>query len=113
MRNIAANIDAWVYGNRGNRSLSQQTLENRLEMKADEIARVASMTEQQRQKLHLAGLGDIRHFADRVDAIKVKHQSTEFSQKEWNAIFQEIRPLQVDLSAGVVRCRLAFRQDAA
>ena len=101
VRNIAANIDAWVYGNRGNRGLSQQTLENRLDMKVDEIARAAGMTEQQRQKLHLAGLGDIRHFADRVDAIKVKHQATEFSQQEWNAIFQELRPLQADLRRGL------------
>ena len=101
VRNIAANIDMWVYGNRGNRGLSQQTLENRLDMKVDEIVRAAGMTEQQRQKLHLAGLGDIRHFADRVDAIKVKHQATEFNQKEWNAIFQEIRPLQVDLRRGL------------
>lgn len=101
VRNIAANIDAWVYGNRGNRGLSQQTLENRLDMKVDEIARAAGMTEQQRQKLHLAGLGDIRHFADRVDAIKLKHQATEFSQQEWNAIFQELRPLQADLRRGL------------
>jgi hypothetical protein len=101
VRNIAANIDAWVYGNRGNRGLSQQSLENRLDMKVDEIARAAAMNEQQRQKLHLAGLGDIRHFADRVDAIKVKHQATEFSQQEWNAIFQELRPLQVELRRGL------------
>ena len=40
VRNIAANIDAWVYGNRGNRGLSQQSLEkSQLDMKVDEIAR--------------------------------------------------------------------------
>ena len=53
-------------------------------------------------------MGDIRHFADRVDAIKVKHQATEFSQQEWNAIFQELRPLQVELRRGLFNADSLF-----
>jgi hypothetical protein len=101
VRNIEANIDAWVYGNRGNRGASQQNLETQLDMKVEDIARSAGMSEAQRQKLRLAGLGDIRHFADRVDEIKVKHQSTEFSQQQWRAIFEEIRPLQAEVRRGL------------
>ncbi len=101
IRNIEANIDNWVYGNRRNRGGGQQPLDLLLKMKTEEIARAVDLSETQKGKLLLAGQGDVRRFIDRVDEIKLKYQSNEMFQNDWNRIFQEIRPLQIALGRGL------------
>jgi hypothetical protein len=102
MQSINVNIDAWVYGNRRNGS-GEGRLVSLLKTKADELARMTGLSETQKQKLLLAGEGDVRRFVDRVDEIKLKHQATEFTQVEWQKIFEEIRPLQIELRSGLFR----------
>jgi hypothetical protein len=102
MQSINVNIDAWVYGNHRNQS-GEGRLESLLKTKADELARMTGLSEAQKQKLLLAGQGDVRRFVDRVDEIKLKHQSTEFTQVEWRNVFEEIQPLQIELRKGLFR----------
>ena len=48
-----------------------------LRTKVGQVARSAHLTEAQKQKLLLAGEGDIRHFLDRLDEMKSKFQGPE------------------------------------
>ncbi len=60
-------------------------LERRLTARVNEIHRICPLTEAQRKKLNLAGLGDIRHFFADVEKIK-----------------QTIRDRQIDPAFGVI-----------
>jgi hypothetical protein len=94
IRNLDANIDNWLFGNRRFSDNPSQKLSLILKVKSAAFARMAGLSESQREKLLLAGEGDIRRFLDRVDEIKLKHRSNEMPQGAWNRIFQEIQPLR-------------------
>jgi hypothetical protein len=94
IRNLDANIDNWLFGNRRFSDNPSQKLLLILKVKADALARMAGLSELQKEKLLLAGEGDIRRFLDRVDEIKLKHRTNEMPQGAWNRIFQEIQPLR-------------------
>lgn len=93
IRNLDANIDNWLFGNRRFSNPSQK-LSLMLKVKADGVARAAGLSESQKEKLMLAGEGDIRRFLDRVEEIKLKHKTSEMPQGAWNRIFLEIQPLR-------------------
>ena len=68
-------------------------------MRIDDLDRVCRITEAQKNKLRLAGRGDIKRFFDKVEALKRKFQQ---GQNDPNTnIWQEIQPLQVELNAGL------------
>ncbi len=58
------------------------------------------MTELQKKKLMLAGMGDIKRFYDRVEDLKRKYSSGA-NPANMNNIWQEMQPLQVELSNGL------------
>jgi hypothetical protein len=95
--NIDGNIDAWIFGNRRNGDTGEQILESSLKTKVNALARAMGLSEAQKEKLVLAGEGDIRRFIDRIDALKLKYHKSEFSRDEWRDLFEEIRPLQTAL----------------
>lgn len=102
LQNIHANIDGWIYGNRrGGGNSGPQMLESLLKIKADEVGREASLSEIQKQKLLLAGEGDIRRFVDRVDEVKAKYETTELHDGFWNQVFRDVRPLQASMRSGL------------
>jgi hypothetical protein len=94
VRNLDANVDGWLFGNRrfGDSPAAKLTL--LLKVKAEEITRTAGLSESQNDKLLLAGEGDIRRFLDRVDEIKLKFRSPEVPQANWNRVFAEIQPFR-------------------
>ena len=68
-------------------------------LRIDDLERTCGITEAQKNKLRLAGRGDIKRFFDKVEALKRKFQQ---GQNDPNAnIWQEIQPLQVELNAGL------------
>ena len=101
IRNIDANIDAWLFGNQRGNDNGRQKVELALKAKVEEVVRAVNLTEAQKQKLLLAGEGDIRRFVDRVDDIKFKYQATDFRGGGWNRIFQEVQPLKNELHRGL------------
>jgi hypothetical protein len=64
----AQTFDALVFGNRGETPSGVQSwLDSQLRYKIDSVNRVTRLTSSQRQKLDLAGRGDIKHFIDLVE----------------------------------------------
>jgi hypothetical protein len=101
IRNLDANIDAWLFGNQRGSDNGRQKVDLALKAKVEEVARAVNLTEAQKQKLLLAGERDIRRFVDRVDDIKVRYQTADFRGGGWNRIFQEVQPLRNELHRGL------------
>jgi hypothetical protein len=92
------NIDSWIYGNEAR---GRERLDASLRQKVDEIAKVCTLSETQKTKLSLAGQGDIQRFVRRVDDLKAKCQTGGLSPEQYNALFQESRPLRAQLQQGL------------
>jgi hypothetical protein len=101
VRNIDANVDSWLFGNRRAGESGRPKLNLLLKTKMDEVSRAAELTLEQQQKLVLAGEGDIRRFVDRVEEIKLRYRTTNFGHGGWNRVFQEIEPLKTVLRNGL------------
>ena len=96
-------IDQWVFNRWGGADASKARLEANLELRIDDLCRACSMTELQKKKLKLAGLGDVKRFYDRVEDLKRKYTvSASASQPNFNVnnIWQEMQPLQIELNNG-------------
>ena len=92
-------MDQWVFGRLGGSAGARTKLDSSLLLRIDDLDRVCKITEAQKNKLRLAGRGDIKRFFDKVEVLKRKFQQ---GQNDPNAnIWQEIQPLQVELNAGL------------
>ena len=92
-------MDQWVFGRLGGSAGARSKLDSSLLLRIDDLDRVCRITEAQKNKLRLAGRGDIKRFFDKVEALKRKFQQ---GQNDPNTnIWQEIQPLQVELNAGL------------
>jgi hypothetical protein len=97
-----SNFTQWVFGNVGGRMGSgKDQLESMLLMNLSEIDRACKLTQDQKNKLLLAGHGDIKHFFDRVAEAKQVFDQLRHDQNNIQAIFQETQPLAASLRAGL------------
>jgi hypothetical protein len=92
-------MDQWVFGRLGGSAGARTKLDSSLLLRIDDLDRVCRLSEAQKNKLRLAGRGDIKRFFDRVEALKRKFQQAQNDPN--NNIWQEIQPLQVELNAGL------------
>jgi hypothetical protein len=92
------NIDVWVYGNE---SRGRDWLSASLKQKVDDMGRVCGLSEMQKQKLVLAGEGDIQRFDRRVEELKAKCQNGTVRREDWNEIVQKTQPLRAALQRGL------------
>lgn len=93
-------FDQWVFGQRGNAALGKTRLESALLVQIENIDRLCTLTEEQRQKLRLAGRGDIKRLFDRVEQLRKKFQLVKTDQNKINEFFQEVQPFQAALKRG-------------
>jgi hypothetical protein len=92
-------MDQWVFGRYGGSGGARNKLDSSLLLRIQDLERACGVTEAQKQKLRLAGRGDIKRFFDKVEELKRKY---ERGQNDPNAnIWQEIQPLQVELNSGL------------
>jgi hypothetical protein len=96
--NIGAMIDNWVYRNDEGGGSPQERLESQLRMKVDSLGRSFGIPENQKQKLLLAGQGDIRRLVDRVEQFKSHYRSERITVDEWRRVRQEAQKLREPLS---------------
>jgi hypothetical protein len=95
----ADQVDQMLYGRFGGAGVARNQLDSALALRIDDVTRICGVTEAQKKKLQLAGRGDIKRFFDRVEETKRKFQTTQNNQ--FNNIWQEIQPLQTELSSGL------------
>jgi hypothetical protein len=93
-------FDQWVFGARGNALAGKTRLESALLVQIENIDRLCSLTEEQRQKLRLAGRGDIKRLLDRIEQLRKKFQLVKTDQNKINEFFQEVQPFQAELNRG-------------
>jgi hypothetical protein len=96
-----ANFEQWMYQDLQNAAGARARLDSQLTMRLDELTVSCELTEAQRQKLQLAGRGDIKRFFDRVEELRRKFQTVRTDQNRIGEIVQAMQPLQMTLRAGV------------
>ena len=97
------NFDQWVFSNCGNLTEAKKRIDSRLELSIEEVHRICSLTTEQLQKLRLAGRGDTKRFLDRVEAVRKHFQKIKNDQAQFQQIWQEIGPLQLEFQAGLFK----------
>ncbi len=94
-------IDQWVFNRWGGAVVAKSHLDADLTLRIDDLYRACSLTQLQMKKLKLAGHGDIKRYYDRVDDLKRKYVSSAGApNNNWNNIWQEMQPLQMELNTG-------------
>src|SRR6056297_2230411 len=59
-------FDAWIFNRLGDSSSARVSLQARIDLELQRLERAVSLTEPQKSKIRLAGMGDIKRFFDRV-----------------------------------------------
>ncbi|MGE5194648.1 MAG: hypothetical protein ACM3U2_19320 [Deltaproteobacteria bacterium] len=95
------NFDQWLYQDMQNAAGARSRLDARLLMRLDDLAQSCDLTEAQRQKLHLAGRGDIRRLFDRIEELRRKFQAVRSDQNRIGEILQAMQPLQLAMRTGM------------
>ncbi len=93
-----SNLNSWIYGGE---SRGRGWLEAALKQKIDEIGKDCELTELQKQKLSLAGKGDIQRFESRVEDLKIAYQPGGLRPEKYSELFQKTRPLQILVQQGL------------
>ncbi len=93
-------IDQWVFNRWGGADGARARLDANLALQIDDLDRACELTEIQKKKAMLAGLGDIKRYYDRVDELKRRYAGGT-NQGNFNNIWQEMQPLQVELGSGL------------
>jgi len=94
-------FDQWVFQQDRNVLGARQRLDSLLSLRIEDIDRTSALTDAQKKRLHLAGQGDVKRFFDRYETIKQKFQLVKNDDEKMQQLWQEIRPLQTSLQAGL------------
>jgi hypothetical protein len=95
-----AQFEQWIYGGRPNAAEGRKYLETQLDLRIQTLDRVCTLTKQQKEKLLLAGRGDIKHLFDRAAVVKKNFQTIKNDQNKFHEIVLEVQPLQLAFQKG-------------
>src|SRR5258707_11945120 len=87
------NFEQWIFREFQNAAGARGRLDSLLMLNIESVAQVCGLSEAQRQKLWLAGRGDIKRFFDSVDELRRKFQSVKTDQNRLQVLFREVQPL--------------------
>jgi hypothetical protein len=96
-----ANFDQWVFQGRGDEGAARQRIESTLKLRIDDVHRICDLSEAQKQKLALAARGDIKRFFELVAAAREEFRAVQNDPNAFNAIWQDIQPLQQKMANGL------------
>lgn len=91
-------FEQWVFRQHGNAAEARKRLNSQLRTQLGTIDRMCNLTDAQKEKLQLAGRGDIKRFFDRYETVKRKYQSIE---PDMQNLQQDTRLLQMALQGGL------------
>jgi len=94
------NIDAWVFNQHGDAATAKRYLENQLKAKLASFSSHFGLDDDQKQKLLLAGRGDMESFFADIEIIRDEFKD-EQDQNKINEVYQRIQPLQQKLQRGL------------
>lgn len=96
-----AQFDMWVFGSPRTAGGGRSKLEALLDLSVDEVSRECKLADSSRQKLILAGKGDIKRFFDKVEEKRKKFESMKNDQNKIGELYQELVPLQSAVNSGL------------
>ncbi|HEY4262482.1 MAG TPA: hypothetical protein VGM98_20135 [Schlesneria sp.] len=96
-----SNFDQWIFQGSGTAAAGRARINSHLKLKLDELNRTCDLSDLQRKKLALAAQGDMKRFFDQVEALRKKFLEVRKDQNAFNALWQEIHPLQQKQQAGL------------
>ncbi len=94
-------FDNWVFREDHSAEAARRRQESVLALKVEEIDRACRLAPDQKQKLQLTGLGDIKRFFDKYESLKEKSYATLDANQNLNAVYQETTPLASTLQLGL------------
>ena len=89
-----SNFDQWIYQGAANAESGRARINSRLKIHLDELDRICSLTPDQRQKLMLAGHGDMKRLFDQIEVVRAKFRAVRKDQNAFNQIWTDINPLR-------------------
>ena len=95
------NFDQWLYRDLQNAAGARSRLDALLLLRLDNIVQACSLSDPQRQKLQLAGRGDINRFFEHIEELHRKFQLVKTDQNRIGEILQEMQPLQMLFQVGL------------
>ena len=108
-RNVAADIDNWVYGvDRNGTRGAELSLSSQLQRRVNMLARSMSLSEGQIDQLSLAGQGDIRRFMDRVDEVKARFGHARADRTRGEPSCRNAAPCGTTFAAACLRSLRCF-----
>jgi len=95
-------FERWIFQN-SNAQQARVVLEQKIEMEITRIEQATVLEESQKERIRLAGKGDIKRFYDRVDTVCKQFQELEknLNRNNINEVFQLTQPLQQELNRGL------------
>jgi hypothetical protein len=94
-------FEQWVFQQYGNAATARTKLKEALELYTEDIDQACGLSDDQKQKLRLAGRGDINRFFRTFEEVKLKFQLIRNDQQKVNQIFQDVTPLQAQMTTGL------------
>jgi hypothetical protein len=94
------NFDQWLYQDMQNAAGARGRLDAQLAMRLDDVVASCGLDDAQRQKLHLAGRGDIKRIFDRIEQLRRQFQTVKTDQNRIGEIMQAMQPIQITLRTG-------------
>jgi hypothetical protein len=94
-------FDQMVFQQDRNAAGARKRLDALLTLQVEDIDRACQVTGAQRQKLQLAGRGDIKRFFNRCDEVRQRFQLVRHDQHKVQEVWQEVGPLQRTLQSGL------------
>jgi hypothetical protein len=93
-------FEQWIFGQVRNAREGRAKLDLLLTLQIEAVEQFCAITEIEKQKLQLAGRGDIKRFFDRVEEKRRRFQLVKHDQNRFGEIYQEIQPLQAIFTSG-------------
>jgi hypothetical protein len=94
------NFEQWIFREFQNAAGARGRLDSLLTLNIETVAGACGLSEAQRQKLWLAGRGDIKRFFDSVDELRRKFQSVKTDQNRLQELFRDVQPFHATIAAG-------------
>ncbi len=90
-----------IFGNQRTHAAAKKRTDEALQVQIDFVDMAVHLTDAQREKLELAGSGDIHRFFNDYERVKRGMTFGGIPRDEWQQVWQKTRPLQTRYNAGL------------
>ena len=95
-------FDSWLTSGTGVNGSPKDHLQSALALQIKQLDLICNFSDQQRQKLELAGGGDVSRFMRRVDVVRRELVGKTYNHNDINEPWQRIQPLSQEWQRGVL-----------